>query len=220
MRIAVAASLRPVMNELILRWEEKHGSEIDISSASSGVLTNQIEAGAPFHAFFSANAKYPEYLYRRKIGLKAPFSLVEGQLVFWTRKPLEFLPSQSSMPTFTAWAMPNPSLAPYGLAAQEWLEKEDIQAENMGKMILGENVGQVNQFIFSGSIEAAFTAASAAGVDELIGIGFWTPLETEVPLHHVWLSLKPHPDLHSFEQFLAGKEARSVFENYHYKILN
>ncbi len=61
--VAVAANLSLAMEEVAQAFTARHGIEVDIVSASSGVLAAQVRRGAPFDLFLSANAKYPEALY-------------------------------------------------------------------------------------------------------------------------------------------------------------
>ena len=133
--------------------------------------------------------------------------------------PTAYSFSSQNLGGLTSWAQPNPDLAPYGIAAERWLEREQINADDLGKKVLGENVGQVNQFIYSRSVDAAFTAASAAAAPELKDIGHWYPLEQSFSMPHDWLSIRSHPKLSAFEQFLRSESAARVFTQYGYQPL-
>ena len=219
LRIAVAANLRPVMTELAALWQKNNAIPVDLSSASSGVLTAQIESGAPFHAFFSANSRYPAYLHEKGLGIGPPKSLVGGKLILWTKDPLPTPFSPRDLGELTSWAQPNPDLAPYGIATEKWLKGEKINQEDLGKRVLGENVGQVNQFIYSRTVDAAFTAASAAAAPELKDIGHWYLLDQNFSMPHDWMRIHPHPQLSAFEQFLHSESAARIFAQYGYQPL-
>ncbi|MDQ7056815.1 MAG: substrate-binding domain-containing protein [Persephonella sp.] len=71
LKIAAAANVQYPLRELIKLFESRYPDvRVVTVISSSGKLTAQIERGAPYHIFMSANMKYPEYLYRKGL---APF---------------------------------------------------------------------------------------------------------------------------------------------------
>ena len=66
LKVAVAANVRFAFDEIAVAYEKKSGVKIIPIVSSSGKLTAQIEHGAPFDLFLSANMKYPTYLYSKK----------------------------------------------------------------------------------------------------------------------------------------------------------
>lgn len=50
--IAVASNMRFAMNEIVDEFEKKNQAEIQVAYGSSGSITAQLMAGAPFDIFF------------------------------------------------------------------------------------------------------------------------------------------------------------------------
>ncbi|MGI9278008.1 MAG: molybdate ABC transporter substrate-binding protein, partial [Endozoicomonas sp.] len=84
LRVAVAANFKPALDELIKKYQQKTGQRVLVSSASSGVLFNQIAHGAPFDVFLSADNERPQALEQRRLivpGSRQPYAY--GRLVLW-----------------------------------------------------------------------------------------------------------------------------------------
>lgn len=168
MRVAAAADLKFAMDTLSKEFEARTGTKVDVTTGSSGNFFAQIQVGAPFDLFFSADMDYPKKL--EASGLAEPGTLYKyalGQMVIWT-------PANS--PTDVAkdnWntlldahvhkiAIANPSLAPYGRAAVAALQKAGIYEQVKTKLVYGENVSQAAQFVQSGNAQAGIIARSLA----------------------------------------------------------
>jgi molybdate transport system substrate-binding protein len=190
-------------------------------------LTAQINNGAPYHLFFSADMKYPKILAENGKTLSQPKVFVKGRLVAWSPQKvtedqlIQFLKTDQ----VKSVAIAQPSLAPYGQAAKNWLEKEGIFNVIENKLVYGENVGQVNRYIYSGAADVAFTAISAMFSDELKDKGYWLVLENEQEtelLAHGWVILKSASiemdKVKQFIEFLSTPAAKAVFRNFGYII--
>ena len=222
LKIAVAANLTAPMQEIVQAFEAESGIKASLSSASSGVLTAQIMHGAPFDLFFSANEKYTETLYEEGFGQQAPQTVVRGLWVFWTKKDLQTpdIPQLIEHPQIKTIAIANPELAPYGQQVRNWLQFESLWDSIQRKLIYGENVGQVNQYIYSGSVDAAFTAVSAMHAENLRELGKWMEPDTgQSGIPHSILLLKDGaPQAQLFLDFLKGEKAKEVFLKYGYRV--
>jgi molybdate transport system substrate-binding protein len=224
--IAVAANLLFPMQKIEELYEAKYNDNIHLISASSGVLTAQINNGAPYHLFFSADMKYPQLLAENGKTLTQPQVLVKGRLVSWSKQKfteaqlIQFLKSEQ----IKTIAIAQPSLAPYGQAAKNWLEKEGIFKGIENKLVYGENVGQVNRYIYSGAVEVAFTAVSAMFSEELKDKGYWLLLanekEDDALLAHGWVILisasNKMDKVKQFIEFLSTPAAKEVFRDFGY----
>ena len=164
--IAAASSLQPVLKELLSQFTIQTGVHVNLITGSSGKLTAQIESGAPFDIFFSADNTYTNYLQPK---LKLPFSprtFAQGALVFVTLKNFDKqdTPIKSLIlnDNFKKIAIPNPKLAPYGKAAHTVLTTLGIRSKVQSKLVFAESVSQTNQFLKSNSVSAAFTSLSTA----------------------------------------------------------
>lgn len=210
--IAAAASTKYVLDSLIQVFQDKHESKIDITYASSGLLTSQILEGAPYDIFISADDLYTRTLQERGVGQPAQV-MVNGQLIFWSN--LSF-PEASTLPEILTQqkriALPNPKVAPYGRAAKEYLERLDQNFED--KLIYGESVGQTSHFILSQSATGGFTAMSIIMDPKWQNNGQWmsvpSEMYTSLPLTFCLLKTT-HPLGQTFSNFLKSEEAQRIF---------
>ena len=60
--VAAAADLRAALEEVASNFEKRTGVTVKLSFGASGALTQQIQNGAPFDVFFSADMDYPRQL--------------------------------------------------------------------------------------------------------------------------------------------------------------
>lgn len=167
MTVAAAADLIYAMNEIAANFQKAAGCEVRVSTGSSGNFLTQIENGAPFDLFFSADMEYPKKLEAE--GLAAPgstYPYAVGRIVLWVRndsrldigKGLEVLRDAS----IRKIAIANPQHAPYGLAAEEALRKAGVYDAIKDRLVLGENIAQAVQFVQSGNADAGILALSVA----------------------------------------------------------
>ena len=60
--VAAAADLSSALQEVAAGYEKRTGVVVKLSFGASGALTQQIQNGAPFDVFFSADMDYPRQL--------------------------------------------------------------------------------------------------------------------------------------------------------------
>jgi molybdate transport system substrate-binding protein len=157
--IAAAADLSTLEQPLTAAFHEKSGATARFSFASSGALARQIENGAPFDVFLSANEQFVNEL--AKAGLLDPSTVriyAHGRLGLWSkdgriRRLTDLLDAR-----VVHVAIPNPKLAPYGAAARELLERQGLWKQIEPKVVYGENVRQALQFAETGNAEAVITS--------------------------------------------------------------
>src|SRR2546422_11281431 len=82
--VAAAADLNAALSEIAANYQKSGGGIVRLSFGSSGNLFNQIQNGAPFDVFFSADLDYPEKLIEAGLGDEACLYPDDvGQLVLW-----------------------------------------------------------------------------------------------------------------------------------------
>jgi molybdate transport system substrate-binding protein len=165
--VAAASDLTDVMNEIARSFEKETGCTVRLSTGSSGNFLSQIENGAPFDVFFSADIDYPKKL--ESEGLAAPASTylyAIGKIVLWTRNDshLDISKGLAALrdPAVQKISIANPQHAPYGRAAEEALRKSGIYDAVKDRLVLGENISQAAQFVESGNADAGILALSLA----------------------------------------------------------
>jgi molybdate transport system substrate-binding protein len=162
--VAAAADLQFAMHALIQGFERQSGADVRLVLGSSGNLTTEIQHGAPFDLFFSADVDHPEQLVRS--GAAEPGSLVRyavGRLVVYVPKgsPLDLNHRGLAAledPSVRKIAIANPRFAPYGRAAVAALRHAGLYDKLQSRFVLGEDVSQATQFVISGNAQAALTA--------------------------------------------------------------
>ncbi len=165
--VAAAADLQFAMQDVAAQFQKETGKEVKMIYGSSGSFFQQLENGAPFDMFFSANLDYPKKL--ESAGLTEPGSYYEyakGKIVVWVLKDstLDVSSGIHSLlnPSIKKIAVANPQHAPYGQAAVAAMQKEGIYDEVKDKFVLGENISQTASFVTSGSADVGVVALSLA----------------------------------------------------------
>jgi molybdate transport system substrate-binding protein len=163
--VAAASDLTYAMNEIAANFEKATGCSVRVSTGSSGNFLSQIENGAPFDVFFSADIEYPRKLEAE--GLAAPGSVylyAVGKIVLWVRNDsrLDISKGFAALrdPSIQKLAIANPQHAPYGRAAEEALRNAGLYYALKDRLVFGENISQAAQFVESGNADAGLLALS------------------------------------------------------------
>jgi molybdate transport system substrate-binding protein len=93
--VAAASDLSFALTDIAAGFERASGCTVRVSSGSSGNFYAQIQNGAPFDVFFSADVDYPGKLEAE--GLAAPGSThvyAVGKIVLWVRADSGLDPDQ------------------------------------------------------------------------------------------------------------------------------
>jgi molybdate transport system substrate-binding protein len=157
LQIAAASDLAGVRVALSTAFEKETGKKVRVTLGSSGLLSKQIENGAPFDVFLSANERYVTDLVKSGQVVKGSVkAYATGTLGLWSWsgkiRKLEDLGQAMHI------AIANPQHAPYGAAAKEALEKQELWASLQKKIVYAENVRQALQYAESGNADAVLTA--------------------------------------------------------------
>jgi molybdate transport system substrate-binding protein len=165
--VAAAADLQSAMDEIVTRFQKETGKTVKPIYGSSGNFFQQIQNGAPFDIFFSANLDYPKKL--EAAGLAEPgsyFEYARGKLVIWvpTGSKLNLGSGMKVLldPSVKKIAIANPQHAPYGQAAVAAMQRENIYEKVKDKFVLGENISQTAAFVASGAADVGIVALSLA----------------------------------------------------------
>jgi molybdate transport system substrate-binding protein len=224
-KVAAAADLNYAMKDLAARFEQKTGNKVSLSLGASGNFYSQIQNGAPFDLFFSADADYPKKL--AQANLIDPASLrpyAVGHLVLWVPNSSKLDPQKLKMdlllqPGVEKIAIANPQHAPYGRAAMAALEHFGMEGKVSGKLVLGENISQTAQFVESGNAQAGLIALSLAASPAMKNAGkYWElPADSYPQIEQVVgiLSASQHkPAAQAFIDFVRSPEGGAVLRRY------
>lgn len=215
LRVAVAANFSGPAAQLGRAFEQQHpGAKVELSSGSSGKLYAQIANGAPFDVFLSADADRPKKLETEGLAVLGSRKLYAlGKLVLVGSALKSSSDGERVLRTgeFKHLAMANPDAAPYGVAAQQVLIKLGLWEKLQPRIVRGESITQVHQFVTSGSAELGFVALSQVLADKLPR---WdVPPSLHQPIRQEVVLLKhggEHPLAADFVSFLKGASAKTT----------
>ena len=223
--VAAAADLSTALKEISEGFEKKTGVKVSLSFGASGALTQQIQNGAPFDLFFSADMDYPRLLIA--LGDADGASLYQyaiGKLVLWvpTDSPLDVEHQGMNIlldPSVKKIAVANPQHAPYGRAAMAALKHAGMYDRIADRLVLGENISQATQFVESGNAQAGFVALAHAIAPAMRGKGkYWeVPVDFYPPLAQgmIVLSHSQHKkEAAEFLEYVKTKEAAELLRKY------
>ncbi|RZA04639.1 MAG: molybdate ABC transporter substrate-binding protein [Proteobacteria bacterium] len=142
------------------------GEKVSLTFGSSGKFRSQIEAGAPFDLFLSADTPNADAIVRAGKASGPAFPYAKGRLSLWVKANSK-LKLDASLgvlrdPSIQHIAVANPAHAPYGLIAQNALREAGVEALLRPKLVFGENISQTAQFVESGAAEIGLIARSLA----------------------------------------------------------
>ena len=165
--VAAASDLQAVMPALVSQFERDTGIVAKVSFGSSGNFFAQIQNGAPFDVFFSADVDYPRRLVASGNAEKdSLYEYATGHLVVWTRSDSGIDVSRGlavvTDDRVRRIAIANPTFAPYGRAAVAALQHEKLYERIKDKLVLGENISQTAQFAQTGNAQLAIISLSLA----------------------------------------------------------
>ena len=226
--VAVAANVQFAMNDIKAEFEKLTGIELEIILGSSGQITAQIQQGAPYDVFISADTKYPDALYEKGFTNGKPKVYAQGSLVLWTmRKDLNLKKGLKDILSakLNSIAIANPKTAPYGRAAVQVLKNTGMENKVGGKLVYGESISSVNQFIISKAADIGFTAKSVVLSPAMKQKGKWVDIDGKLydPIMQSCVMLKEgikaHPnETMAFFRFMSSDKAKNIFLKYGYKI--
>lgn len=225
--IAAAATLRYALDEISPQFTKVTGHSLKVAYGSSGNFYSQIKQGAPFDVFLSADMVFPQKLLDEKLAASPVLPYAEGRLVLLLPRESRLKPDGTLADLAAALkdgrlsklAIANPTVAPYGMRAQEALMHADLWATAKPRLVMGENIGQATQFVASGAAQAGLVALSLALAPELVERTQYAlvPREWHQPLVQGMVLIRPdNPAAKAFSDFMNTAPARAVLKKYGY----
>src|SRR6202048_2019809 len=221
-KVAAAADLKFAMEELASQFEKQSGTKLDVTYGSSGNFLTQIQNGAPFDLFFSANSEYPKKL--EAAGLAEPGTRYEyavGHIVIWTPNDSGINAAKEGWKCLLDQhvkkiAVANPEHAPYGRAAVAALKKARIYEQVKDKLVYGENISQAAEFVQSGNAQAGIVALSLAISPAMKDGNKWEiPADSYPAIKQAAVILKASKNKDAarrFLDFVKGSQGREILQ--------
>jgi molybdate transport system substrate-binding protein len=222
---AVASNFTAPMKDIAKQYEEESGNKVILSFGSSGKFFAQIQNGAPFQIFLSADENKPDAL--EKAGLvvtNTRFTYAIGALALWSANP-DFIYNNDARlrsGNFNKLALANPKLAPYGVAATEVLKGLGLTESTKSKWVMGENISQTYQFASTGNTDLGFVALSQIMSKGRIekGSSWIIPSDQYSPIRQDAVLLKNAENNTAAKgllDYLRSAKARNIIHSYGYK---
>jgi len=227
--VAAAADLNFALPEVAKAFEARTGTKVIISFGSSGNLFAQIQSGAPFDVFCSADMDYPRKLTLAGQGLPRAFEqYASGRLVLWVRNDSKLNFERDGIKVLLdsgvkKIAIANPEHAPYGRAAVAALQKAKLYAQVKDELVLGENVSQTAQFVTSGNADVGLVSLSLAQAAVLQKQGrFWKvppEIADSLPQGAIVLKQSASPKMaEEFLDFFACGDGQKILAKYGFDV--
>jgi molybdate transport system substrate-binding protein len=150
--VAAAANVSYAMDELVKEFNKTNpNTKVLVTLGSSGKLVAQIENSAPYDIFMSADMKFPQALFDKKLTKTPPVIYAQGVLAMFSSKELDYSKGINLLKdsTISKIAIANPKTAPYGAAAIEAIKNAKIE-------------GIDSKFVYAETISQAVTYATTA----------------------------------------------------------
>ena len=249
LRIAAAANLAGVLPAVIEAYqaEAAHNKDsqnkdsqntenlkpkIEVTYASSGKLFAQINSGAPYNLFLSADqafpAKYAQQQAANKSTAQAPFTYARGQIALYSSnqdlnsiKTLDkaslqqlFITQPNASGNTVKITLANPELAPYGASAKALLQQQGIYDElnDSKRLIQAENIGQAFQYTHTATTDYGFVALSQL-ISAKVEPSKYLVLQPESypAILQDGIIVSDHPKATDFSQYLQSELAQKLF---------
>jgi molybdate transport system substrate-binding protein len=218
--VAAASNTRYVIEDLARKFSAAHSREVKLIFGSSGRLAAQALNDGPYDLFISADNEYPEYLFSKGIGIKAPELYAKGRLAFVSFQPLAVTQMEMILSTINTFALAEPSRAPYGRATLETLEYYGKKKEDFS-LLYGSNVSEAAHFLLTG-VDYAFLPLSFLSTPD------FTAFFEDVPSHYILVPENAHDPLsqgmllisergREFYSYVLSREARDLWEQNGYE---
>jgi molybdate transport system substrate-binding protein len=228
--VAAASDLNFAFKELTGEFEKKTGTHVKLSLGSSGNFFSQIENGAPFDLYFSADIRYPQKLIDGGHGVAdSLYRYAVGRIVLWARKQSQVQVERGlevlAAPEIHKIAIANPKHAPYGRAAVSALEHHKLYDRVKDRLVLGENISQAAQFVESGACEVGIVALSLALAPTMKASGrYWEiPADAHPPIEQgavILKNAKNQQKAREFMEFLKGQQSQTIMRRYGFTLPN
>lgn len=225
--IAVASNFTYTLRSLADDFKANTGHDIRISSASTGKLYAQIQHGAPYDIFLSADEKRPDLLIKENIASAENANIYAlGKLILLSnidgrdncRKVLH-------LKQLNRLALANPRISPYGIAAKQVLEKLDLwqQLQSQSRIVMGENIAQTLQFVSTKNAGAGFVAKSMLSMDKEVDYAcIWDiPTDMYLPIKQKMVLLntaKDKPVAQAFMLYMQSATAKRIIRSAGYNV--
>lgn len=225
--IAAAADLKFALPEVAERFKQESGRSVKLSFGSSGNFTHQIEQGAPFELFLSADENFVFQLAEKGFIQDRGMLYAIGRVVLFAPHgsalkvdtELKDLKAALSEGRIKHFAIANPDHAPYGRAARAVLHHVGLWPAIEPRLVLGENASQAMQFAASGASQGGIVPLSLSRAEEIAKLGRFALIpaawHAEEPLRQRMVLTKSAGDTaRAFYDYIQKPASRAILIRY------
>ncbi|OCL88403.1 Molybdate-binding periplasmic protein precursor [Aliarcobacter thereius] len=226
--IAVAANVSYAINDLIAEFNKTNpDTKVQVTLGSSGKFTAQIENGAPFDIFMSANMKFPENLYNKKLTVTEPVLYAQGSLAMLSSKKLDLSKGINIVTDkkVIKVAIANPKTAPYGTASVEAFKNAKVYDDIESKLIYAESISQAVTYALTAA-EVGFIAKSSLYDEKMsqykenidwvsVDPKLYTPIDQGIVILN---RAKQNKEARAFYDFILSPKAKKIFVDFGYLV--
>jgi molybdate transport system substrate-binding protein len=226
--VAAASDLQAALPEVVTAFEKQSGKKVRVTFGSSGNFFAQIQNGAPFDVFLSADVDYPRRLVQAGLATESSlYRYAVGRIALWTPNDSKLDVSQGlpilKEAAVKRIAIANPAHAPYGRAARAALKEAGLWNAVQGKLVLGENISQAAQFVQTGNAQVGIIALSLAVSPRMTVAGrYWiVPQELHLTLEQAAVVMKASrrvDQAQAFIDFLKSGAGLAIIERYGFTV--
>ena len=218
--VAAASDLQAALPEVVDRFEREAQARVTVSFGSSGNFLAQIQNGAPYDVYLSADVDYPRRLVASgHADGSSLYQYATGRIVLWTRRNSGIDVTRGLRglvdPRVKRIAIANPKFAPYGRAAEAALRHDKVYDAVSGKLVLGDNISQTAQLVDSGNADVGIIAHSLALGPALRASGLYAeiPATAHPPIDQAAVIISASKNTALARDFLAYLKRPDVVEH-------
>jgi molybdate transport system substrate-binding protein len=223
--VAAASDLQFALDEVAQQYAAETGEAVRLTFGSSGNFARQIEQGAPFEMYLSADEAFVFRLADRGHTRDRGTLYAIGRVVLFTPhgSALDPEPGMAGLKaaldsgTIRRFAIANPEHAPYGRAAEQALRSIGLWERIQPRLVLGENVSQAAQFAVSGNSQGGIVAYSLVLAPSVGERGHFVliPEDLHDPLRQrMVLMQRATPAAERFYEYVQSEPARAIMRRY------
>ena len=226
--IAVAANVSYAINELIAEFNKTNpDTKVEVVLGASGKFTTQIQNGAPFDIFLSADMKFPETLEKENLTATKPVIYAQGSLAMLSSKELDLKKGLSIVEdsNINKIAIANPKTAPYGRATMEVFKNANILDKVENKLVYAESISQTVTYAITAT-DIGFIAKSSLYDEKMskykeninwisVDPKLYTPIDQGIVILN---RAKDNKEAKAFYDFILSKEAKDIFLKFGYLV--
>ncbi len=223
--VSAASSLTDSLNLLRKIYQSRHPDErILLNFGASGLLEKQIESGAPADVFISASLKEMDALQRKEMLLEGSRrNLLSNEIVLVVPESNEAaIKNFSDLSKTSRLVIGDPGFVPAGQYAREVLQFQGLFDLIKDRLVYGENVRQVLEYVARGEVDAGLVFSTDAEImKERVRVVAVAPAGSHTTILYPGAILKHSAEpvmAREFMDFISGPEGKAVFSRYGFRI--